>query len=145
MEAEAKAEEYLAGWKRAQADYQNLKKQMEKERGEMAMFARSSVLVQIIPILENLRRAFAHVPKDHETAHWVVGLKHIERQIADLIAQQGLKEIDAEGRQFDPAVHEAVAKEKREGAASGTILEVVGSGWMIGNDVLVPSKVKVAE
>lgn len=143
--AEKKAKEYLEGWQRAKADYSNLKKQSEKERAELGKFARATLLVQLIPILENLRRAFSHVPEEQRQHDWVKGIAHIQKQFEDLLAQSGLSEIDAEGKKFDPALHEAVGKEKHEGKESGTILEVIASGWKIGDDVLVPSKVKIVE
>ncbi|MFA6512399.1 MAG: nucleotide exchange factor GrpE [Patescibacteria group bacterium] len=144
-EIKMKAEEYLSGWKRAQADYQNLQKQSEKEKLEIGSFARSAVLVQMLPILENLRRAFHHVPDEQKKAEWVVGLQHIQTQMEELLTQYQLTEIDAEGKQFDPHLHEAVAREKRDGVESDVILEVLQSGWKYGERVLVPSKVKVAE
>ena len=140
-----KAAEYLAGWQRAQADYQNLKRQTDKEKQEMGSFVRAAMLVQLVPMLENFRRAFQHVPEDQRSAEWVVGLQHVQKQIEDLLTQNGLTEIPAKDEQFDPMLHEAVAKEKKEGIASGTILDVLQSGWKLEGNVVVPSKVTVAE
>lgn len=140
-----KADEYLNGWKRAQADYQNLEKKTAQEKLEIGTFAKATVLVQLVPILENLRRAFQHVPEEQRNAEWVVGLRHIQKQMEDLMRQYHLTEIEAEGKPFDPHQHEAVVQEKRDGAESGIVLEVLQSGWKIGDSVLIPSKVKVAE
>lgn len=142
---EARAAEYLAGWQRAQADYQNLLRQTEKDKHDIGTFAKASVLVQLVPILENFRRAFQHVPDGEKSAEWLKGLGHTMKQLEQLLASNGLEEIPAAGEQFDPHVHEAIAREKREGIASGVILTVLESGWKLGDDVLVPSKVVVAE
>ena len=82
--AKTMAEEYLSGWKRAKADYQNLQKKMEKEREDWIKFASESLIEELLPVAENFEQAIAHVPKEHKDNDWVTGLVHIKKQLDDV-------------------------------------------------------------
>lgn len=143
-EARAKAAEHLEGWKRAKADYSNLKRESEIAGANIAQFAVASVLQEILPVADNLDRAVRHVPEELAGNDWVKGVLGIREQLAKVLQQSGIEAVAVEGS-FDPQIHEAVAQEEREGAKSGTILEVLEQGYTLRGKLLRPAKVKVAK
>ncbi len=140
-----KMEEYLNGWKRAKADYSNLKKEFEKKETEIVQFANATLILEIMPIYDNFKLAWKHIPEEHKKGDdWLKGIEAIKRQFKDLLKKLGMEEIPTEGEKFDPELHEAVAKEKVEGKESGIIIEEIKSGYKLYDKVLEPAKVKVS-
>lgn len=141
----ARCDEYLQGWKRATADYQNLKKEMESERLEFAGHANVKALLHFIPIYDNLQKAAAAVPDDQKGLGWVVGIMHILKQYEDVFRQYGLERIPTVGQQFDPEIHEALSEESADGSPPGTVIRELASGYRMNGTVLVPAKVVVSK
>lgn len=142
---EKKRDEYLNGWKRAKADYINYKKDSEKKQQEIVQFANATLILEILPIYDNLKLAWKHIPEDHKKDKWLEGIEQIKKQFAELLKKLGLEEIKTKGEKFDPEFHEAVGKEKKEGKEPGIIIEEVKSGYKMYDKVLEPAKVKVTE
>lgn len=144
--AQEKMEEYLNGWKRAKADYSNLKKEFEKKEKEIVQFANATLILEIMPIYDNFKLAWKHIPEEHKKGDdWLKGIEIIKKQFAELLKKLGMEEIPTEGEKFDPELHEAVSQEKVEGKKPGTIIEEIKSGYKLYDKVLEPAKVKVAE
>lgn len=143
--AHEKMEEYMNGWKRAKADYLNLKRESEKKEQEMIQYANAGLILQILPIFDNFKLAWNHIPAEYEKSDWITGLGHIKKQFADFLKELGIEEIKTVGEQFNPEMHEAVAKEKKEGYTADVVFEEVKSGYTLYGKVLEPAKVKVAE
>lgn len=142
---EQQAKDHLAGWQRAKADYLNLKRQTEKEKQEIAQFAQAAAVLQFLPIYDNLKRAQQHIPADQLSQEWVKGVVHIQKQFEDTLKSMGITPIATVGQPFDPNQHHAVQKAKRDGDQPGTVVQEVKSGFMIGEKVLEPAQVVVAE
>jgi molecular chaperone GrpE len=142
-ELKAKCEEYLNGWKRAKADYLNLKKETEEKQKSFADFANAALLVQILPIYDNFKKALQLLPTEQDS--WVEGIKQIKKQMEDLLKNYGIEEIKTIGEKFDPQLHEAVGKEKKQGMDPDTIISESSSGYLMNGKVLVAAKVIVAE
>lgn len=140
-----KAEEYLDGWKRAKADYSNYKKEVEKRQQEIVEFANARMIADLLPIYENYKMAIKHIPENSAKDEWAVGLIYIQNQFQSFLNNLGIKEIKTAGEKFDPAVHEAVASEEKEGFDEGVIFEEVSAGYTLHGKVVVPAKVKVAK
>ncbi len=138
-------QEYLDGWKRAKADYINFKRDAEKEKMEIVQFANAGLLLELLPILDNLKTAMKHVPENMTKESWVQGFDHILRQFRDMLKTMGVEEIQTVGQTFNPEMHEAVAKKKQEGTAPHTILEESTSGYTIQGKVIRHAKVTVSE
>lgn len=138
-----KERDYLAGWKRCQADFENYRRQTELKIPEAALRGRENVIIEVLPVLDNFNLATAHVPEDEKEAGWVVGIMHIKRQLEELLRQQGVSEILAEGSSFDPTYHESVGEIKGDKSQKGRIAEVVQRGYMMGDRVIRPAKVKI--
>lgn len=136
--------EYLNGWKRAQADYQNLKRSSEKEKQEIAQFAQWQTITALLPIYDNLKRAIKHIPLDHQKTDWVVGLVHTKRLFDDTLKKLGVEPVATHGQMFDPKLHHAVSKQSAGNLPSGMIVEETQTGWRSGDTVLLPAQVVVA-
>ncbi|MEZ0395379.1 MAG: nucleotide exchange factor GrpE [Anaerolineales bacterium] len=141
-EAQAQAAEYKDGWQRALADFQNYKRRVEAEKGEAYRIAVGDIVKRYLPILDDLERALAARPAD---LAWAEGIELIHRKWQTLLEGEGVTRIAAEGQPFDPNIHEAVGQEAVEGAASGTVIEVVRQGYLLGERVLRPAMVRVAQ
>jgi len=135
-------QEYLEGWQRAKADYANLKKESEEKQKEIASFVKTSLVIELIPVLDNFEKAIAHVPEDQKNQNWVTGIFHIKKQLEDLIAGSGLEKIKTVGEKFDPEVHEAFSSEEGE---EGIILKEISSGYKLNGKTVVPAKVVVGK
>lgn len=142
---EQQAAEYLDGWKRAKADYLNLRRQSEKEKLEMVQFAQAAAVLQFLPIYTHMKLSLKHIPEDQENQEWVKGVRHIQKQFEDVLKGMGLEPIPTIGQLFDPNKHFAVHKVKHEGAAPGIILEELKPGWMMDDKIIEPAQVTVAE
>jgi molecular chaperone GrpE len=136
----AKAEEYLAGWKRAMADYQNREKELGREKREFAIYAAENVISDFLPALDNLRQAFEHVPEDLRQAGWVKGIEQIVKQFEDALSSHGVSRFDSLGSDFDPSRHEAVGEEPGE---EGKVVREIAPGYAAGEKVISPARVVV--
>ncbi len=145
MTLEEQAQEYLAGWKRAQADYQNLKKQSVQEKEMLATYVKSQVLTDFFPIIDNFNTALEHIPEDMQSASWVQGLMYVQQQINHTFEGLGVTKIESVGTTFDVTKHEAIEKQPSEEHASNTVIKELRSGYCLGDVVIAPAKVVVAE
>lgn len=141
-EAQAQSAEYKDGWQRALADFQNYKRRVEAEKAEAYRIALGDIIKRYLPILDDLERALAARPAE---LAWAEGIELIYRKWQTLLEGEGVTRIPAEGQPFDPNVHEAVGQEPVEGVASGTVIEVIRQGYLLGERVLRPAMVRVAQ
>ncbi len=146
-----KCDEYLTGWKRAQADYQNLKRETDVERIERAKFANERLLRDLLPVLDQFGLALSFVPSTTTLPEgekgtwekWLVGIKAVQSLWDQAAGQAGLERVATDGA-FDPQIHDAVAEEPSE-RPEGTILRVVQPGWRLHGRVLQPARVIIAK
>jgi molecular chaperone GrpE len=139
-EVQAKAEANLAGWQRAQADFVNYKKRSQQEKEEIGKFANSMLMLSLLPVLDDLERAFISVPPRLAKLSWVDGIRLIERKLWTTLEAQGLSQIKALGEPFDPNLHEAVRQDKGK---EGIVIEEVQKGYMLDDRVIRPTMVVV--
>lgn len=142
--SQRQAEEYLNGWKRAKADYLNLKRETEQRQVELFQFATAELLVELLPVYDNLKVAWQHVPEADRSVQWVVGFEHITTQLGELLKRAGIETMKTVGEPFNPDYHEAVAHEPRPGVAPDIIFEETAAGYLLHGKVLRVAKVKVA-
>jgi molecular chaperone GrpE len=143
---QAQADEYLDDLRRERAAFQNYKKRQENERAELRQMAMSSLLIQILPIVDDLERALGAVPEDQAGQPWVEGIVLIQRKLQMTLEGAGVVPIEAEaGQPFDPFVHEAVSYEEHEDHQEGEIISVVQKGYTLGQRTLRPAMVRVAK
>lgn len=140
----AQCEEYLNGWKRAKADYANLKKESEEKQRLFLDFAKAGLIMEILPIYDNLKKALSSMPVDQSNG-WLEGFKAIKKQFEDFLKQNGIEEIKTVGEKFNPEFHDAVNREKKEGMETDIIITELTPGYLLKGKVLVPAKVVVSE
>jgi molecular chaperone GrpE len=141
-EAQSQAAEYKDGWQRAVAEFQNYRKRVEAEKAESYQSAIGDITKRYLPVLDDLERALAARPAD---LAWAEGIELIYRKLHSILEVEGLKRIEAEGQMFDPNFHEAISQEPSEDHASGQIIAVVRNGYMLGDKVVRPAQVCVAQ
>ncbi len=144
QEALARADEYLDGWQRARAEFTNYKKRVEREQALAHQTAAGNILKRYLDISDDLERALRNRPQGEEGAAWAEGIDLIYRKLVSTIESEGVKKIDTEGQFFDPMLHEAISQEDSDHHESGQIIEVVQPGFMLGERVLRPARVRVA-
>jgi molecular chaperone GrpE len=141
----SKGQEYLDGWQRALADFTNYKRRIERDQTLNYQNAIGSVVKRYLPVLDDLERALANRPQDKEGAAWANGIELIYRKLVMALEADGVLEMQAEGEPFDPNKHEAISQEPSENHASGEVIDVLQKGYLIGERVLRPAIVRVAE
>lgn len=135
----------LAGWQRAQADYQNLKKESEQIRVNSIKLANKSLIENLIPVFDNFALATKHLPQELQENNWVQGIIFIHRQLQDILLAEGVDIIDPIGQIFDPNLHEAVdSVDLEDGVESNTIVEVLQVGYTLHGSLIRSARVKVA-
>ena len=139
-EAKEQAQSYLGSWQRAAADYQNYKRRVEQERGEVAQLANAVLIINLLPMIDDLERALDNVDSRLAGMTWLDGIRLIHRKFQALLDMNGVKEIPADGQTFDPNVHEAVMHAEGE---EGKVISVVQKGYMLNDRVLRPALVVV--
>ena len=148
----AQCADYLAGWKRAQADYANLKRDTEKEKAEFASYANQHLLDKLLPAIDQFETALAHapditqLPDDQRSGFktWFDGLNAVKSSWEATFRDIGLEKVQTDG-EFDPLIHEAVAHEVSNEMADGYILKTVQTGWRLNGKLLRPARVIVAK
>jgi len=141
-EAQAQALEYKDGWQRALADFQNYKRRTDSEKAEAYQSAIGTVVRRYLPVLDDLERALAARPED---LPWVNGIDLICRKLQTILENEGIKRIEAQGKPFDPNFHEAIGQEVMPGVEPGTVITVMQQGYMLGERVIRPAVVRVAQ
>jgi molecular chaperone GrpE len=137
-----KAQSYLSSWQRAAADYQNLKRRMEQERSEVGRLANASLVINLLPLVDDLERALRNVDTNLAGLTWIDGIWLIYRKFQAVLENAGVKEIPAEGLPFDPNVHEAIGEAPGE---EGKVVSVVQKGYSLGDRVVRPALVIVGK
>jgi molecular chaperone GrpE len=142
---QAKADSYLDLLQRTQADFVNYKRRAERERSEEGDAARASLLVDLLPVLDDLERALEQVPDDLREHPWAQGMPLIAKRLRLALAKAGLARVGAPGEPFDPRLHEAMAYEPKPGYAEGQIATVVRPGYRLNDRIVRPAQVTVAQ
>lgn len=141
-EAEAKASEYKDSWMRSQAEFQNYKKRLERDNEMTRAHMKGDIIKKILPVLDDMERALQNRPVDES---WANGIELIVRKFQSALDGEGVKRIEAEGAEFDPNFHEAISHEPNDEVESGHVIEVVQNGYMLGERVIRPALVRVAQ
>ena len=150
---QAKCDEYLAGWKRALADYENLQKTNAQTRDTDRRRVRSNLADDLLPVVDNFGYVMKHAPSLEGCSDefkkkfdiWFQGISHIDRQFTEALKNMGVEPIATVGQKFDPNLHESGGSKKDESQEDGVVLEELVRGWKIGDVVLRPAKVIVNE
>ncbi len=137
-----KAERYLANWQRAEADFRNYKTREEQEKKELINWANSTLVCDILPVLDAFGRAFEGVSPAGKGLSWITGFKQIQRMLFDVLNKHGLAEMKCVGEKFDPSLHEAVAQQE---GVEGVVLDEVRKGYKLKDKLLRAPQVVVGK
>ena len=128
---------------RLQADFENFKKRVERERLDHLRYATSDLLGRFLPVLDNFERALASVRPGGSIDAFVEGVELIHRQLLSVLEREGLREMESVGQAFDPGVHEAVATERDPALPSHVVTHVFQRGYFLHDRLLRPAMVRV--
>ncbi len=135
--------ESLNGWKRALADYDNLKKDLLREKEVMRVNIKEGTVHELIPIIDNFDQAIKYKPEkvDKNIEMWLQGVEHIKTQLENMLSDMGVESFGLQDQEFDENLHEAVGESVDESSDDGKILEVKQIGWKINEKIIRPAKV----
>lgn len=140
---EQKCDEYLAGWKRALADYENLQQDVARQIATGKNRIRQSLAEDLLPVMDNFEQAINHAPDPGDqkaVENWLAGVAFIKKQFEEVFQNMGLELIRGSG-QFNPELHESTGTQTDESKPDQEILTEINPGWKIGETVIRPAKV----
>lgn len=145
----AKLQEELAASKneyyKAYADAENLKKRLQAEADNVRKYRIQGFASEVLPVIDNLERALDVKVDDENVKNYVKGFEMIYQQLLHILNNEGVKEIEAKDKPFDPNFHQALMQESVEGVEPGMVIEVLQKGYMLKDRVLRATLVKVSE
>lgn len=141
---QGQVEEYIERIKHLQADFENYKKRVARERAEFERLVEDRTILRFIPIYDNLERAFRSFTRNNDRDSFIEGMEQIFAQFRALLAGEGVEPLEALGKPFDPALHEALFVVESDGEPN-IILEEFERGYSRWGRVLRPSRVKVSK
>ncbi len=142
--AQAEAAQNLDGWMRAQAEFSNARKRMEKQRADTYLNATANVATQLLPALDDFERALDNLPPEIADNSWLEGIQMVQRKLLNILEGLNVTVIDAVGQSFNPMFHEAIMQEETDEYESGLVSKELQKGYQIGDRVIRPSLVYVA-
>jgi len=143
--AQDEAARHLDNYLRAQAELANARKRFEKQRSLAYVNANADLVAKLLPVLDDYERALGTVPENISGDPWFAGIELVYRKLLGILENMNVVEIEAVGQPFDPHVHEALAQEPSDEVESGSVTRVMQKGYLIGDRVVRPSLVYVAE
>lgn len=139
------AEIYLDKFLRLQAEFENVKKRLMREKEEFIKFAEASLILELIPIIEDFERALDATNKKEDIESLKKGIEIVVSHLKNLLTKRGLKTMEAIGKPFDPDLHEALLQEENDGYPENTVLEEYQKGYFLEDKVLRHAKVKTSK
>jgi molecular chaperone GrpE len=137
--------ELRLGWQRAQADFDNYKKRIEKEKLDWLATGKTDALETILPILDNIALATTHLSEERKSDQWIAGIIHISNQIESALADNGISRITPEvGQPFNPHEHEAISSQNSTEIDKDCIIKTQVAGYKIGDKIIRPARVEVS-
>jgi len=140
-----KVDDFSDGWQRERAEFSNYKKRITRDQDAEKQNSKLAILRKYLDIHDDLELAIKNMPDHVKSDAWVNGIMLIYQKLSNLLNSEGMQLIPAENCAFNPAFHEAISSEEVEGFESGKIIEVVQKGYMIGDRVIRPARVRVAK
>jgi molecular chaperone GrpE len=134
-------DEYLDALQRLKAEFDNYRKRVARDQQELAARAHERLVRELVPVLDDLERAL-EAANEHENAKLEEGVALVHRALADLLAREGLMEVETDGK-FDPHSQEALLAQPSE-AEEGTVIQVLQKGYKLGDRVLRPARVVIS-
>lgn len=141
-----KAKEHWDKALRLQADFENTRKRLEREKNDFVKFANEGIILELLNILDDLERAVNLAESKHQDlTAFLKGVEMILAHLYELLKEYGVKPIEAEGKIFDPACHEALMQVEDKEKPEHTIIEELQKGYLLNDRVIRTAKVKVSK
>lgn len=140
-----KADEYFDKLLRLQADFENYKKRLDREKVDFIKYANEGLIVGLLNILDDFDRAVESARNSNDSKTLLEGVEMIKRHFQEALEERGLTEIDPKGQPFDPQKHEAVMHIETDEYPENTVVEVLRKGYGLNDKILRPAVVKVAK
>jgi molecular chaperone GrpE len=141
-EAKRERDEYLALAQRTKADFENYRKRAAGESAAAGERARSGLVRELLPVVDNLERALASAADGEQ--HLAEGVRLVHSELIAVLERNGVQQFDPVGERFDPTEHEALSTRGQDGAEPGVVLDVVEKGYRTNGTVLRPARVVVS-
>jgi len=142
-ETREQSDEHLRGLQRTAADFANYRRRVDEDREGLSQFSNALLIGKLLSVLDDFDRALETVPPGTNEA-WVDGVRLVERKLRGLLEAEGVREIEALGQPFDPNFHEAVVHEETADHPDNQVIGELQRGYRLGDRVLRPSLVRVA-
>lgn len=144
QELEQHIDELTKDVQRVRADFENYRKRVELEKEMARASGRVSAIMKLMPVIDNIERAINHAPEELKDNAWAQGVTKLVKNLEKSLAEMGVTRIVAKpGERFDPALHEAIQFDEEAEGEHEVIAEELQAGYMLGEDVMRPSMVKV--
>ena len=143
--AREEAAKNMDNFLRAQAELSNARKRFEKQKAQVYTNANADLVMKLLPALDDFGRAVDSVPDMIREDNWFEGIELVQRKLSGILESLSVKEIEAIGEQFDPNFHDALAQEPSDEYESGVVTREMIKGYKIGDKVVRPALVYVAE
>jgi molecular chaperone GrpE len=141
--ATAERDEYLELARRTQADFENYRKRVAKDVAAAGVRAKTGLVRDLLPVVDNLERALASAPEGGDGL--ADGVRLVLTELQGVLVREGVEALEPAGEPFDPTVHEALSTRPQDGAAPGVVLDVVEKGYRMGDTVIRPARVVVSQ
>ena len=141
-----KAHEYWERLLRLQADFDNTRKRLDKEKQDFVKFANEGIILELLNILDDLERTVELAESKHQDlSSFLKGVEMILAHLYEMLKEYGVKPIEAQGKLFDPHFHEALMQEENKDLPEHTIIEEMQKGYLLNDRIIRTSKVKVSK
>ena len=140
--AQRERDEYLDLARRSQADFENYRKRAAKEAVAAGQRAKSGLVRELLPVVDNLERALASAQDGEQ--HLAEGVRLVHSELIAVLERNGVEQFDPKGESFDPSYHEALSTRSEDGAGPGVVLDVIEKGYRSNGTVLRPARVVVS-
>jgi molecular chaperone GrpE len=144
LDARQEVEQLRDKYLRSVAELDNYRKRVARDREQQYLRSRMELIRQLLPATDDFGLAMSHVPEDYLGLPWLEGITLIHRKLETYLSGAGVTPIEAIGRPFDPNYHEALMRETSDQYSEGVVTAEVRKGYMMGDEVLRPTLVKVS-
>ncbi|MGQ9469663.1 MAG: nucleotide exchange factor GrpE [Nitrososphaerales archaeon] len=139
-----RAEEYLNRLKYLQADFENFQKRVDREMLELVKYGNERLILKLLNVTDDLERAIKSGKETDSKEALIEGVEMVLKGLKEVLKKEGLEEIDAIGKIFDPNLHEVIAHIETKDYPANTIIEEIRKGYLLNGKLIRPSMVKVA-
>ena len=142
------AKEDLAHWRdralRTQADLENFRKRAARDRAEAIKYGNASIIEELLPIADNFEMGLAAATADESSSSIAQGMQMVHKQLNEFLANNGLKEVETDGKEFDPNLHEALSQQASDEVPEGQIIATLRKGFLLHDRLVRAANVVVS-